>query len=237
MASETDDLRALCERVLQLDERERDSSHGPARRTLCDNLRARAPELARALLARLEESRGAGVQAGERPLVHNRERTADERIEALRLDAAAAESPRIRPAAQPIAEERVSADPLHPNGGCRCGGEGRCEWCVRTDAVIRHDDARQHVSGLYLHALESDSGDPDRVTARDELNRYIEQQADLERRARALCKARREYVAACVAAGDARLSNEAVAITLSRAKGLLEAAHDQLADALGEERE
>lgn len=25
-------------------------------------------------------------------------------------------------------------DPLHPNGRCRCAGDGQCEWCQRTEA-------------------------------------------------------------------------------------------------------
>src|SRR5690606_224698 len=30
-------------------------------------------------------------------------------------------------------------DPLHPNGRCRCAGEGQCEWCQRTEALEELD--------------------------------------------------------------------------------------------------
>ena len=29
---------------------------------------------------------------------------------------------------------KAKIDPLHPNGRCRCAGEGQCEWCQRTEA-------------------------------------------------------------------------------------------------------
>ena len=37
--------------------------------------------------------------------------------------------------------ERAQAA-LHPNGQCTCAGEGRCEWCVKTEASIEAEDAR-----------------------------------------------------------------------------------------------
>jgi hypothetical protein len=30
---------------------------------------------------------------------------------------------------------RESSDLMHPNGRCRCAGEGSCEWCVRMELL------------------------------------------------------------------------------------------------------
>jgi len=27
-------------------------------------------------------------------------------------------------------------DQLHPNGACVCAGEGKCDWCLRTDKAL-----------------------------------------------------------------------------------------------------
>ena len=43
--------------------------------------------------------------------------------------------------------EHPAIDLLHPNGKCSCGGEGRCDWCVASNASIaeleKQDAARR----------------------------------------------------------------------------------------------
>ena len=37
----------------------------------------------------------------------------------------------VRPVVERSAPEPT--DPMHPNGKCRCHGEGACEWCRKTE--------------------------------------------------------------------------------------------------------
>jgi hypothetical protein len=34
--------------------------------------------------------------------------------------------------ADAVMREEEAADALHPNGRCRCAGDGQCDWCVCT---------------------------------------------------------------------------------------------------------
>jgi len=44
-------------------------------------------------------------------------------------------SKKDRPKITPEERARIDAI-LHPNGRCTCAGEGRCDWCVKTEASI-----------------------------------------------------------------------------------------------------
>lgn len=37
----------------------------------------------------------------------------------------------------------MDIDPLHPNGKCRCAGQGECEWCVRTAKAEAREEAQR----------------------------------------------------------------------------------------------
>lgn len=46
--------------------------------------------------------------------------------------------------------EHPAIDLLHPNGKCSCGGEGRCEWCVASNAPDMTIELRREADGRYL---------------------------------------------------------------------------------------
>jgi hypothetical protein len=56
------------------------------------------------------------------------------------------------------AAEAESSDPLHPTGRCRCGGEGRCDWCTAHPAPyqLTEDDGVSNSTRIAIDPYFAD---------------------------------------------------------------------------------
>jgi hypothetical protein len=52
------------------------------------------------------------------------------------------------PNCKPLARRKEQKDLMHPYGRCKCGGEGRCEWCQRAQEMDEEESPMRVIAAL-----------------------------------------------------------------------------------------
>lgn len=191
-----------------------------------------AVTVARAEVTAIEEAERRDADRSTPPLELTVREAARQRVpldgaDAQALEGAMALTERERDEAREEAHEltqllarKAKIDPLHPNGRCRCAGEGQCEWCQRTEArdeldgiaevldaagvpqVTDGPDGRRWTLGLGAR-VEHVIAERDEARAEvEELRTRTAAQLEIETRARDAARAEVEKLRALPSAED-----------------------------------